>query len=217
MQFTQYLCKSTKLQKDCNITTNLDKQLVFWQFISFEDLRNLLRIFFFKYRNSALGPNSSKSQFIVPLSGQCTSYHQISMFCALYHGRLIVSHGIYGIFPGKFAAGKCPVIWKNGAFPGSKFSGEYTVNPVKYGQLPVNLEKICKRTVNWPLIYKMYGHFPVNLRFPVLFLSQLPITGSVKLRVFFLQCDCLINELQLGAFCPQATVSLNSNFAIKNT
>ena len=31
----------------------------------------------------------------------------------------------------------------------------------------------------------MYGHFPVNLRFPVLFLSQLPITGSVKLRVFF--------------------------------
>ena len=31
----------------------------------------------------------------------------------------------------------------------------------------------------------MYGHFPVNLRFPVLFLSQLPITGSVKLQLFF--------------------------------
>ena len=72
-----------------------------------------------------------------------------------------------------------------GAFPGSKFSGEYTVNPVKYDQPPVNLRKICKRTVNWPLIYKMYGHFPVNSRFPVLFLSQLPITGSVKLRLFF--------------------------------
>ena len=74
---------------------------------------------------------------------------------------------------------------KNGAFPGSKVSGEYTVNPVKYGQLPVNLRKICKRTVNWPLIYKMYGHFPVNLRFPVLFLSQLPITGSDKITVIF--------------------------------
>ena len=31
----------------------------------------------------------------------------------------------------------------------------------------------------------MFGHFPVNLRFPVLFLSQLPITGSVKLQLFF--------------------------------
>ena len=31
----------------------------------------------------------------------------------------------------------------------------------------------------------MYGQFPVNSRFPVLFLSQLPITGSVKLRLFF--------------------------------
>ena len=88
----------------------------------------------------------------------------------------------YGIFPGKFGAGKCPVIWKNGAFPRSKFSVEYTVNSVKNGQLTLNLRKIRKRTVNWPLIYKMYGHFPVNSRFPVLFLSQLPITGSVKLQ-----------------------------------
>ena len=85
----------------------------------------------------------------------------------------------------KFTAGKYPVFSNYGAFPGSKFSGEYTVNPVKYDQPPVNLRKICKRTVNWPLIYKVYGHFPVNLRFPVLFLSQLPITGSVKLRLFF--------------------------------
>ena len=74
---------------------------------------------------------------------------------------------------------------KNGAFPGSKFSGEYTVNLVKNGQLPVKLRKIGKRTVNWLLIYKMYGQFPVNSWFPVLYLSQLPITGSVKLRLFF--------------------------------
>ena len=62
-----------------------------------------------------------------------------------------------------------------------------TVNPVKYGQMP-NLQKICKRTVNWPLIYKMYGHIPVNLRFPVLFLSQFPITG------FFLQCVAFYSQ-----------------------
>ena len=106
-------------------------------------------------------------------------------FCrfSVNYGQLTVFYRIYGIFPGKFAAGKCPVFSNYGAFPGSKFSGEYTVNPVKYGQLPVNLRKICKRTVNWPLIYKMYGHFPVNSRFTVLFLSQLPITRSVKLRL----------------------------------
>ena len=94
--------------------------------------------------------------------------------------------------PENLLPGKCPVFSNYGAFPGSKFSGEYTVNPVKYGQLPVNLRKICKRTVNWPLIYKMYGHFPVNSRFTVLFLSQLPITRSVKLRLFF---TVLVNQL----------------------
>ena len=90
---------------------------------------------------------------------------------------------------------KCPVIWKNGAFPGSKFSGEYTVNLVKNGQLPVKLRKIHKRTVNWLLIYKMYGQFPVNSRFPVLYLSQLPITGSVKLRLFFTVYSVLLLSL----------------------
>ena len=37
----------------------------------------------------------------------------------------------------------------------------------------------------------MYGHFSVNLPFPVLFLSQLPITGSVKLQLFFTVHLCL--------------------------
>ena len=74
---------------------------------------------------------------------------------------------------------------KHGAFPGSKFPGYH---------LPVNLRKIRKRIVNWPLIYKMYGHFPVNSQFPVLFFSQSPITGSLKfllllLLLFFLQCS----------------------------
>ena len=31
----------------------------------------------------------------------------------------------------------------------------------------------------------MYGHFPVNSRFPVLFFSQFLLTVSVKLRLFF--------------------------------
>ena len=31
----------------------------------------------------------------------------------------------------------------------------------------------------------MYGQFPVNSRFPVLFLSQLPITGVRKITVIF--------------------------------
>ena len=118
---------------------------------------------------------TGKCPYILYINGQFTEIH----------GQLTVFHGIYGIFPGKFTAGKCPVFSNYGAFPGSKFSGECTVNPVKYDQPPVNLRKICKRTVNWPLIYKMYGHFSVNSRFPVLFLSQLPITGSVKLRLFF--------------------------------
>ena len=111
---------------------------------------------------------------------------------------MTVFYRIYGIFPGKFAAGKCPVFSNYGAFPGSKFSGEYTVNPVKYGQLPVNLRKICKRTVNWPLIYKMYGHFPVNSRFTVLFLSQLPITRSVKLQLFFTVYTFFTSKHRLG-------------------
>ena len=115
---------------------------------------------------------------------------------------------------GKFAAGKCPVFSNYGAFPGSKFSGEYTVNPVKYDQPPVNLRKICKRTVNWPLIYKMYGHFPVNSRFPVLFLSQLPITGSVKLRLFFtvyvLKNAAISGRLHFYVvFCPNLSISAN--------
>ena len=87
--------------------------------------------------------------------------------------------------PENLLPGNAPWFEKNGAFPGSKFSGEYTVNLVKNGQLLVKLRKIRKRTVNWLLIYKMYGQFPVNSRFPVLYLSQLPITGSVKLRLFF--------------------------------
>ena len=62
-----------------------------------------------------------------------------------------------------------------GHFPAASF-------PVKCRK---SRKKIRKRTVNWPLIYKMYGHFPVNSRFLVLFLSQLglPITEFVKLPV----------------------------------
>ena len=98
---------------------------------------------------------------------------------------MTVFHGIYGIFPGKFAAEKRPVFSNYGAFPGSKFSGEYTVNPVKYDQPPVNLRKICKRTVNWPLICKMYGHFPVNSRFPALFFIANTHYGVRKITVIF--------------------------------
>ena len=44
----------------------------------------------------------------------------------------------------------------------------------------------------------MYGHFPVNSRFTVLFLSQLPITRSVKLRLFFTVYAC--KNAYLGSF-----------------
>ena len=78
---------------------------------------------------------------------------------------------------------------------------------MKYDQPPVNLRKICKRTVNWPLIYKMYGRFPLNSRFPALFLSQLPITGSVKLRLFFYSVGFTFNiGLRFyvqGAYCQE--------------
>ena len=123
-----------------------------------------------------------KCPYILYINGQFTVLLQIFR---KFMGSWSYFTGFTVYSPGKFTAGKCPVIWKNGAFPGSKFSWEYTVNPLKYGQLPRESTENLQKTVNWPLIYKMYGHFPVNLRFLVLFLSQLPITGSVKLRGFF--------------------------------
>ena len=44
-----------------------------------------------------------------------------------------------------------------------------------------NPQKNRKLTV----IYKMYGQFPVNSRFPVLYLSQLPNYGVRKITVIF--------------------------------
>ena len=124
---------------------------------------------------------TGKCSYILYFNGQFTVLLQI--FCK-FTGNWPYFTG-FTVYSRKIFPGKCPVFSNYGAFPSSKFSGEYTVNPVKYDQPPVNLRKICKRTVNWPLIYKMYGHFPVNSRFPVLFLSQLPITLSVKLRLIF--------------------------------
>ena len=125
---------------------------------------------------------TGKCPYILYINGQFTVLLQIFR---KFTGNWPYFTGFTVYSPENLLPGNAPFFSNYGAFPGSKFSGEYTVNPVKYGQLPVNLRKICKRTVNWPLIYKMYGHFPVNSRFTVLFLSQLPITRSVKLRLFF--------------------------------
>ena len=125
---------------------------------------------------------TGKCPYILYINGQFTVLLQI--FCK-FTGNWPYLTGFTVYSPENLLPGNAPFFSNYGAFPGSKFSGEYTVNPVKYDQPPVNLRKICKSTVNWPLIYKMYGHFPVNSRFPVLFLSQIPITGSVKLRLFF--------------------------------
>ena len=76
--------------------------------------------------------------YILYINSQFTVLLRI--FCK-FTGNWPFFYEIYGIFPGKFAAGTCPVIWKNGAFPGSKFSGEYTANLVKNGQLPVKSAK----------------------------------------------------------------------------
>ena len=52
----------------------------------------------------------------------------------------------------RLAAGKCPVFSNHGAFPGSKFSGEYTVNLVKKlsiaRKITENPQKNRKLTVN---------------------------------------------------------------------
>ena len=75
-----------------------------------------------------------------------------------------------------FGSTKMGIFYREKAFHAGKNNQEKWLCPLRKicllrpcRQLLVNLRKTRKKPVHWPLIYKMYGYFPVNSRFPVLF------------------------------------------------